>query len=195
MLWLLWRFFGLELQSKSVPFCLKCYSGSGKWWRCVAFFRLECVSLSLWLFSVSFCCAINLCHCDFLPYCFFFVFFLSLSLSISLFRSLSVLVSFCLLILLPLVFVFLISIFGWLLRWCGDFLDILGHLTTPNPPLLVCFVLSDWMIFHMFLLPKTTFSAGEMVILWTSSSLFWASGVASLLVVVAVVCFMLLFSG
>ena len=81
---------------------------------------------------------------------------------------------------------------------------MLGHLTSPNPnpSLLVCFVLFDWMIFHLFFLfslvvydfPKRTCFFWKKVILW-SSSLLWPSGVASSLVVLAVFCFMLLFGG
>ena len=53
---------------------------------------------------------------------------------------------------LPLAFLFLISIFGRLLRWGGPFLDILDYLTSPNPSLLVCFALFDRMNVHMFFL-------------------------------------------
>ena len=52
------------------------------------------------------------------------------------------------------------------------------------------FVLLHWL---QNILKIKTVSVGNKFILWTSSSLFWASGVASLLVVVAVFCLRLLF--
>ena len=79
--------------------------------------------------------------------------------------------------------------FFWFLSWTivevrWPFSWHLGHLTSPSPSLLVCFVLSDWMIIILFFLFSRVvdnFPKNDLFLLEerTSSSLFWASGVAS----------------